>query len=65
MRVEVDHSLCMNTGLCLLIAPQLFKQAPKGRKALPITSHVPPELEDLCNQMAMSCPTKAIRTVPD
>jgi len=55
----------MNTGLCMLIAPQLFKQAPAGRKSWPINREVPPELEDLCLEMAKSCPTKAIRTYVD
>eukprot|EP01022_Parablepharisma_sp_SALTPOND_P005352 TRINITY_DN122255_c0_g1_i1.p1 TRINITY_DN122255_c0_g1~~TRINITY_DN122255_c0_g1_i1.p1 ORF type:complete len:487 (-),score=72.23 TRINITY_DN122255_c0_g1_i1:897-2357(-) len=65
MKVEVDRGRCMNTGLCMLMAPQLFKQAPRGRKSTPIRREVPRELEELCAEMAKSCPTKAIRTYGD
>jgi ferredoxin len=60
MKIAVDHSRCMNVGLCVLTAPELFVSSPGGRKAQPISNQVPPALEDLARRTAKSCPSGAI-----
>ena len=64
LRVEVDLSLCIGSGDCVLLAPTAFHlgDADPTVSVLPGAAHTDPEqLRDA----EMSCPTGAIRLVSD
>jgi ferredoxin len=58
MRVAIDEDLCVGTGQCELICPEVFR--------VDLVSHVlvespPAELHDRVREAADNCPTEAIR----
>ncbi len=59
MKVRVDSELCVATGSCESICPQIFELGDDGI-AVVKTQEVPPEAEDDCREAASLCPVEAI-----
>ena len=63
MKVTVNADLCVGTGSCEGVCPQVFKVNASGIAEVQVTP-VPAELEDSAREAAASCPVDAI-TVED
>ncbi len=59
MRVRVDRDLCMGTGGCEALAPQVFTVADDGVVALLVDEVGPEDAEDVRDAVD-SCPTLAL-----
>ncbi len=59
MKVRVDSELCVATGSCESICPQIFELGDDGI-AVVKTQEVPPEAEADCREAASLCPVEAI-----
>jgi ferredoxin len=57
MRVAIDEDLCVGTGQCELICPEVFRVDLIARL---ITDTPDPRLHDAVREAADSCPTEAI-----
>jgi len=62
MRLEIDSETCTGHGRCFSLAPKLFDCDDEGHGVV-IVSEVPPELEQLARDAAMSCPEYAVHVV--
>ena len=59
MKVRVDTDLCVATGSCESLCPEVFEMGDDGIVVAKMTE-IPPELEDTCREAAESCPVEAI-----
>ena len=59
MKVKVDSDLCVATGSCESICPEVFEIGDSGI-AVAKVEEVPAGLEDSCREAAESCPVDAI-----
>ncbi|GAA0318869.1 ferredoxin [Sphingomonas oligophenolica] len=59
MKVRIDTDLCAGFGICVGIAPEIFKLHEDGYATV-LVDEVPPELEDLVGRAANQCPAQAI-----
>lgn len=60
VQVDVDSSACEATGLCVDVAPELFRYGGEGF-AEAVHAIVPSDLADRAAEAADLCPTRAIR----
>jgi len=58
MVVKVDSEVCIGCGLCVNMAPEVFKM--DDDKAVPISDTVAQGQEDNAKKMAEDCPVNAI-----
>lgn len=59
MKVKVNKDLCIECGLCVSTAPEVFKFDTDG-KAEEIVDTVPNEMESAAQDSVDGCPTSAI-----
>ena len=59
MKVHVNSQICAGFGICLGIAPEMFKLHDDGY-AIVLVSEVKPEDEDTIRRAASHCPARAI-----
>lgn len=59
MKVRVDPDLCVATGSCESICPEVFELGDDGIAILKV-DEIPSELEDSCREAVRLCPTEAI-----
>jgi len=64
MMVHVDDSLCVASGFCVKIAPEVFRLEGNERSMAYVTE-VPPELEEKVRRAAAACPVGAIIITED
>ena len=60
MKALVDSEICVGTGSCESLCPEVFELGPESVAEVKV-DEVPPELEDGCREAANSCPVDAIR----
>jgi ferredoxin len=58
LHVKIDSQLCQGTGYCVRLAANVF--ALEGQMGVVIDSHPPTELEEILEEAATLCPTRAI-----
>ncbi len=59
MQVTLDAQLCIGSGSCEEIAPQVFEMGDEGVVSV-IELNPPSDLTEVVEQAALSCPTAAI-----
>ena len=59
MKVKVDQDLCVGTGSCVSLCPEVFEMNDAGVSVAKV-DEVPAELEDSAREAAESCPVDAI-----
>ena len=59
MRITVDRSKCIGTGLCESVAPDLFEVGGDGEVVV-ASGDVPEERREDVEQAVESCPTLAL-----
>lgn len=59
LHVRVDPLICQGTGYCVRLAPDVFAIGDDG-KAHVVERHPAAEREDLMEEAATLCPTRAI-----
>lgn len=64
LRVVVDRSLCVGTGMCTSIAPDLFELDDNGVLGSPRRTHHPRAREEIDDAIAC-CPVEALSRVSD
>ena len=66
MKLQVNEA-CVGHGRCYTLAPQMLDSDDEGfvtiRGQAPI--EIPPELHDLADEVAGTCPESAIVVIPD
>ncbi len=60
MKVRVDPELCVGTGSCESLCPQVFQVGNQGVAEVQVEP-VPTELEESCREAVESCPVEAIQ----
>jgi len=59
MKVCVDPDVCVGTGSCVSICPQVFEIGDEG-VAVAKMDDIPDELAEACREAVESCPVDAI-----
>lgn len=59
MKVEVDRDVCIVSGMCASVAPEVFEISDDGKLAI-LTESVPAEQRDQAAAAELCCPTEAI-----
>ena len=59
--VEVDHDVCIVSGMCASLAPEIFDIDDDGLKLEVLQPTVPPELVDKARSAESCCPVEAIK----
>ena len=60
-RVDVDHDVCIVSGMCASLAPEIFDIDDDGLKLEVLQPTVPPELADKARSAEACCPVEAIK----
>ena len=60
MKASVDPDLCVGTGSCVAICPEVFQLNDDGIAEVK-KEQIPADLEDSCREAAESCPVEAIK----
>ena len=58
--VEVNHDVCIVSGMCASLAPEIFDIDDDGLKLEVLRPTVPPELLDKARGAEACCPVEAI-----
>ncbi len=64
MKVRVDREVCVGTGSCVSICPEVFELDDEGI-SVPKVDVVPSDVEDTCREAVESCPVDAIEIVEE
>ena len=59
--VEVNHDVCIVSGMCASLAPEIFDIDDDGLKLEVLRPTLPPELVDMARNAEACCPVDAIR----
>ena len=59
MKVRVDADVCVGTGSCINICPDVFELGDDGVAVVKV-AEVPAELEESCREAVDGCPVEAI-----
>ena len=59
MKVRVDPDVCVGTGSCVALCPEVFEMNDDGISIVKV-DEVPSEHEDACREAIESCPVDAI-----
>ncbi len=62
MRVFVDPNVCIGSGHCAQICPDVFRINDEENVSEVIVDSVPAEFQSKCRQAVDACPTSAIST---
>ena len=60
MKVTVDSDICVGTGSCVSLCPEVFELGDAG-VAIVKVAEVPPESEAACREAIDACPVEAIK----
>lgn len=60
-RVEVDHDVCIVSGMCASLAPELFQIDDDGLKLEVLHSTVSDDMADKARNAEVCCPVEAIK----
>ncbi len=59
MKVKVNPDVCVGTGSCVSLCPEVFELGDEGVAVVKVNP-VPPEHEDACREAVEGCPVEAI-----
>ena len=59
--VEVDHDVCIVSGMCASLAPEVFDIDDDGLHLAVLRPTLPPELVDKARSAEACCPVEAIK----
>jgi ferredoxin len=60
MFIEVDTGRCCGSGMCALVAADLFDQAERDGTVVVLRPEVPSDRHELARECARNCPCQAI-----
>jgi ferredoxin len=60
MKVTVDEGICVGTGSCVSICPEVFEMGDSGIAVVKV-DEVPSDQEDACREAMDACPVEAIK----
>ena len=58
--IELDHAVCIVSGMCESVAPELFEVAGDQSKVIVLRPDLPEELVGDAQNAAVCCPVEAI-----
>lgn len=58
--VELDHAVCIVSGMCASVAPDLFEVADDNSAVIVLKPELPDELAAEAENAAVCCPVEAI-----
>lgn len=61
--IELDHTVCIVSGMCASVAPALFQVADDSSEIIVLQSNVSDDLIDDAVNAEVCCPVEAIRVV--
>ena len=61
--IELDHAVCIVSGMCASVAPALFRVADDNSEIVVLQTTVPDDLLDEAANAEVCCPVEAIRVV--
>lgn len=61
MKVTADTDICLASGQCVLLAPQIFDQRDDDGIVVTLSQEPSPEQEDAVRQAVLTCPSGALR----
>ena len=61
--IELDHGVCIVSGMCASVAPALFQVADDSSEIIVLQSTVSDDLLDDAVNAEVCCPVEAIRVV--
>jgi ferredoxin len=59
--VTADTDVCLASGQCVLLAPQIFDQRDDDGIVVTLSQEPPPEQQDAVRHAVLSCPSGALR----
>ena len=62
--VEIDHAVCIVSGMCASVAPDIFEVADDNSEVIVLQPNLPDDLVDDANNAAVCCPVEAITVHP-
>jgi len=60
MKVYVDGDVCVGTGSCVSLCPEVFELGDEGVAVVKV-AEVPDECADACREAIDACPVEAIK----
>jgi ferredoxin len=63
MKVSADQSVCVASGQCALLAPDVFDQRADDGIVLVRDGEPAPQHQDVVRQAVLTCPSGALRLV--
>ena len=60
MKAAVIQKQCGSVGICVKIAPEVFRFQEGSKKAMVVMDDIPPQYQEQCRKAASKCPNKAI-----
>ena len=61
--IELDHAVCIVSGMCASVAPALFQVADDNSEIIVLQKTVPDDLHEEAVNAEVCCPVEAIRVV--
>lgn len=61
--IELEHAVCIVSGMCASVAPSLFRVADDNSEIIVLQTTVPDDLLDEALNAELCCPVEAIRVV--
>jgi ferredoxin len=63
MKVSVDTSLCIGSGMCAMTAPEVFDQNPDEAVVVLLDAAPPPEQREAVLAAVQRCPAAVIQAI--
>ena len=61
--IELDHAVCIVSGMCASVAPSLFRVSDDNSEIVVLQTTVPEDLLDEAMNAEVCCPVEAILVV--
>lgn len=61
--IELDHAVCIVSGMCASVAPELFEVADDQSEVVVLRPDLPVELVGDAQNAAVCCPVEAITVI--
>lgn len=61
--IELDHAVCIVSGMCASVAPELFEVADDQSEVVVLRPDLPDELVGDAQNAAVCCPVEAITVI--
>ena len=63
--IELDHSVCIVSGMCASVAPDLFRVSDDSSEVIVLQPTIPDDRVEEAFNAEVCCPVEAIRVVDD